>query len=132
MRVYISGKIGEYTPSAEVLDKFARAEKMLKAKGYATFNPTTSGFGKMADLLVEKAKAEGVETTWYAEIMKLDIEALSFCNAIYMLEDWEQSNGAKVELSFAMAISIRILWQNLEDAQVYHNDNETAEEVWLP
>ena len=59
MRVYISGKIGEYTPSAEVLDKFARAEKMLKAKGYATFNPTTSGFGKMADLLVEKAKAEG-------------------------------------------------------------------------
>ena len=34
-KVYISGKIGkEAVPSEEVLQKFASAEKFLKAKGY--------------------------------------------------------------------------------------------------
>lgn len=34
MKFYISGKIGE-----ENRQKFARAEEMLKAKGYEVFNP---------------------------------------------------------------------------------------------
>ena len=40
-KVYISGKIGEEVLSEATRQKFASAEKFLKAKGYKVFNPTT-------------------------------------------------------------------------------------------
>lgn len=39
MKVYISGKIGEVVISEATRKKFAKAEEMLKAKGYEVFNP---------------------------------------------------------------------------------------------
>ena len=39
MKVYISGKIGEEVISEATRQKFAKAEEMLKAKGYEVFNP---------------------------------------------------------------------------------------------
>ena len=48
-KIYISGKIGEEVLSDETRKKFAKAEKMLRSKGYDVFNPTTSGFGATAE-----------------------------------------------------------------------------------
>ena len=48
-KVYISGKIGEEVLSDATREKFAKAEALLKSKGYDVFNPTNSGFGKIAD-----------------------------------------------------------------------------------
>lgn len=110
MKVYISGKIGEGNPSPETLAKFRKAEDLLLEKGYEVFNPTTSGLGGMAEECVDQAKADGLETTWYAEILKLDLDALSFCDVIYMLPDWQGSPGGRTEYQFAIALKKKILF----------------------
>ena len=48
-KVYISGKIGEEVLTEATREKFAKAEKMLRSKGYDVFNPTTSGLGRCAE-----------------------------------------------------------------------------------
>ena len=53
-KVYISGKIGEEVLSKATREKFAKAEKWLKAQGYAVFNPTTSGLGTAAEQAAKK------------------------------------------------------------------------------
>ena len=110
MKVYISGKIGDDIPSQETLAKFRKAEEILKSEGHTVFNPTTSGLGVVADKRVRNATKRGDRTTWYAKILKLDIAKLSFCDAIYMLPDWSESPGATVELEFAKALRMTIIF----------------------
>lgn len=104
-KVYIAGKIGEDYPSEATLRKFERAEQFIQSRGYDTFNPTRSGLGAKAEVL---AKEKG--TDFYREIMLLDLEALSRCDAICMLPDWRKSPGAKVEFRFALAIDLDIMY----------------------
>jgi len=113
MKVYIAGKIGEERPSPETLAKFKAAEEMLQKKGYEVFNPTTSGLGKIADEKVLEAERQGKKTSWYQEIMKLDIDALSFCDGIYLLNDYKRSDGARIEYDFALANKKKFLFQEL-------------------
>ena len=111
MKVYISGKIGDEVVSETTRQKFAKAEEMLKAKGYEVFNPTTSGLGYVADVKVLEAERRGEKTTWYQEILKLDLDALSFCDGIYLLNDYKQSDGARIEYDFALANKKKFLFQ---------------------
>jgi len=96
MKIYISGKIGETVPSKETIAKFMKAEDMLLAKGMEVFNPTTSGLGQHAESLAQKNG-----TTFWEEIVLLDIEELKKCDAIYMLEDFRRSDGAMSEYHYA-------------------------------
>lgn len=137
MRVYISGKIGEEVLSEATCQKFARAEIMLRGKGFEVFNPTTSGFGAYADEFVtnyNKCLPENMcKRKWYDQILLMDLDAVATCHAIYLLDDWQDSNGANAEYSYAMAIGKKILFQSKEDAAVFRNDSiETLEDVWLP
>lgn len=101
MKFYISGKIGENAPSKETLAKFKEAEDILKEKGHEVFNPTTSGLGRHAESL---AQAADYETSFYQEILLLDLVQLSQCDAVMMLKDWHNSAGTKVELMLAQAL----------------------------
>ena len=114
-KVYISGKIGEEVLSEATRQKFASAEKFLKAKGYKVFNPTTSGYGKIAE---NTAKAKG--TTFYREILLLDIMALQQCDIICLLPDWNESPGAQAELSFAKAIGLKIRQMIMFEGEVLY------------
>lgn len=127
MKVYISGKIGEVELSEATRQKFAKAERMLKSKGFDVFNPTTSGLGRHAE---SKAKIEG--TTFYEEILMLDLHELKQCDAIYMLADWTKSPGANVELDFAVATGKQRFWEQEEDAKVFCDDAGNYIDVWLP
>ncbi len=69
---------------------------------------------------------------FYDYCLLRDLMVISAKDAVYFLEDWDKSPGAGSEHSFAMATGKKMLWQRLEDAQVFRNDNETAEDVWLP
>ena len=100
MRIYICGKIGEDKPSLETLAKFKKAEDMLIEKGHVVFNPTASGLGRHAESL---AQAADYDTSFYQEILLLDLVQLSQCDAVLVLPDWHQSPGAKVEMMLAMA-----------------------------
>lgn len=132
MRVYISGKIGEEVISEATREKFARAERMLEQH----FNPEF-------DMIINPASEAFQDTMRQAfewrelrrnlpDILLYDLQWLRTCDAIYFLDDWDKSSGANVEHSYAMATGKKMLWQRLEDAQVFHGDNETADDVWLP
>lgn len=136
MRVYISGKIGEEAPSPETLAKFKKAEDMLKGKGYEVFNPTASGFGDYAEEFVRNYNKclpkEMCKKKWYDQILLMDLDAVATCHAILMLDDWMESPGANVELSYAMATGKKIFYQSEEDAKANSENVEDYKDIWLP
>lgn len=111
MRVYISGKIGEEVLSEETLEKFKMAEVAMHAMGYEVFNPTRSGLGKKAEVLAERlSKESGRKVEWYDAIMLLDLEELAKCDAICLLDDWRESDGASTEALYAYATKKKIIF----------------------
>jgi hypothetical protein len=94
--VYISGKITGLEV-AEFEKNFSDAEETLKEMGFAeVINPCTLDHchGK----------------TW-EEYMLEDIKALFYCDAIYMLSNWKQSRGARIEFFIALEMGKIILHQ---------------------
>ena len=103
MKVYISGKIGEAGVTDEVRLKFGAAEQILRNRGFKTFNPAGELFQdhvKMKLTLLGKSKNGIID---YDYILLLCFTELSFCDAIYLLDDYATSPGAQAELAFAQA-----------------------------
>ena len=69
---------------------------------------------------------------FYAYVLLRDLMVLSTKDAAFFLYDWDNSPGAQSEHSFAMATGKKLLWERLEDALVFHDDNEKPEDIWLP
>ena len=100
--VYISGPI-ESVGIDKARENFARAEQVLRAKGYINIvNPTTF-------LTDEQANRMDWE-----DIMRFDLRALTFCAHIAMLHTWEQSHGASIEHHFAQHEGLNIMYINSE------------------
>jgi len=97
MTVYIAGKVsGE--PIDQCREKFLAKEKELRASGYYTFNPFK--------FIEQNYGTEGVQ---WAECMRVLIPKLCDCQAICLLPDWHQSEGAKQEYHIAKLIEIKVL-----------------------
>ena len=47
----------------------------------------------------------------YKDYLLTDIEAIWHCDAIFMCNCWENSNGCKAEWSFACAIGLKIVYK---------------------
>lgn len=117
MKVYISGKIGEEVVSEATRKKFAKAEEMLKAKGYEVFNPCDERWQRL--LKREYENDQYVKSPWltnkfpdfYAYALLRDLMVLSTKDAVYMLADWKRSEGATAEYHFALATGKKILFQ---------------------
>lgn len=94
-KIYISGQISGLTPD-EYRANFLEAERQLYAQGYEVVNPIFNG----------------VDTTqpWQVH-MKTDIRLLLDCDAIYMLPNWELSNGATLEREIAKALGFVIEYE---------------------
>ena len=126
MKVYISGKIGEEVLTEVTRWKFDKTARILRAHGYEVFNPTRSGFGILAEEAVKNFVRNGEVTTWYAQVLMLDLEELERCDAIYMLPDWKQSPGALVEYHFAEAIGKQIFFAVRRHAEHYLHERWIA------
>lgn len=92
MKVYISGRMAGL-PADRVQKHFAEAQEYLTREGFIVMNP---------DCL---RMCPGFD---YDDYMSIDIAMLQRCDAIYMLVGWEESNGAKKELKFAIENNKRV------------------------
>lgn len=76
---------------------FNAAAASLRAKGHQVVNP--------AELDVQDA---GKPMQW-SDYLRRDIRALMDCEAIYMLDGWANSKGARLEHHIAQQLGLEIL-----------------------
>lgn len=95
-KIYISGQItGLELAEAERI--FSEAETLLTDAGHTVINPM-------------KILPYSPELTW-KDYMKADIKVLVDCDAIYMLSNWPNSKGAKLEYDIAQGLGMTTLYQ---------------------
>ena len=96
MKIYISGKITGF-PIDDVRDRFNTAESFLESAGFEVVNPLKNGLA--------------VSEPWERHIVK-DVELLMSCDAIYMLDCWRSSRGARIEYNIALESDKYILFES--------------------
>ncbi|MDD6275498.1 MAG: DUF4406 domain-containing protein [Clostridia bacterium] len=90
MKIYIAGKI---TGNPNYKEQFAAAEKRLTEKGHAVINPVKNlGFS-------------------YKDYIDMGLCELMKCDAIYMLNGWDKSPGAILEMHYALTAEIKIIFE---------------------
>lgn len=88
MKIYIAGPI---TNDPNYKERFAKAEKKLIAKGHAVINPVKNlGFT-------------------YKEYIDMGLCELMRCDAIYLLEGFDKSDGAMLEYGYAITTKMQIM-----------------------
>lgn len=95
LKVYISGPI---TGTTDFIERFAFAENALASFGNIVINPA-------------KVNAGMPEGTTHAEYMQLSFAMLDMCDVIFMLDGWQQSKGANMELERARDKGITIAFE---------------------
>lgn len=95
MKIYISGMITG-CPIEAAREKFAQAAQQIVAFGHTPVNPFDNGLDVAAE--------------WEAQMVK-DIELLLGSDAIYLLKDWENSKGARIEEHIARECGLEIIPQ---------------------
>ena len=95
MKIYISGKISG-TNLTETRKRFASVAKAMKRIGVEPVNPFENGLTE--------------HDTWKAHMLK-DIADLLQCKAIYMLQGWQESKGARIEHYIATEIGMPIMYE---------------------
>lgn len=95
MKVYISGPI---TGQPNAIEKFNEAKGTIKMlnENYEPISPM--------DL------PHNHDKSWKAH-MKEDIKTLMECDAIYLMEGWKNSIGAKIEKEIAENLSYKIIYE---------------------
>lgn len=94
-KIYVSGPIGE-NPSDSVFKKFRDVARMLSLKGYEPVCPIDNGL---------------IPSATHIEHMRADFPMLHGCSFIYLMKGWQQSGGCREELFYALAIGIRIVFE---------------------
>jgi len=94
-KIYLSGKI---TGTTDYMERFAKAEEELTARGYLVVNPAK----------INAMLPEGVS---YNDYISLSHAELGICDTIYMLKGWQDSNGARIENTWAGELGKTILYE---------------------
>lgn len=97
MKIYISGKISGL-PLDEVRAKFEWAAYQIKSFGHEAMNPLNNGLDP---------------SEHWNKHMIADIALLLECDAIFLLPDWMNSRGARIELNIAQECGKPILFRPL-------------------
>jgi hypothetical protein len=114
MKCYISGKITGLDYN-EAFEKFEKAEKVVEGNDYEPVNPM-------------KLHPKSDTLTW-EEYMEKDIGALLRCDAIYMLSDWSDSKGARVERAIALELGYEVFYQGVIGGQNEKSKTQTKGNV---
>ncbi len=87
-KIYLSGKI---TGDDNYAKTFENKAAELTSRGALVFNP-----------------AVHPNMFTHGQFMELDLLALSFCNSIYMMKNWRDSKGAKMEFEEAKVLGLPV------------------------
>ena len=101
MKWYISGKISGL-PTDQVTAKFKQAEQQIRAFGHEPVNPTNS--------TERRYSPNGSEASWNEHLVA-DVALLLECDAIYLLKDWGDSRGSRIEANIAEECGLQIVHQ---------------------
>jgi hypothetical protein len=93
-KIYISGPITNYEDTSYL--RFKKAESYLISLGYSVINPM--------ELPHNHNKS-------YISFLKEDSRALSYCDGIYLLKNWEKSRGSVFEFNLAVSFCLSILYE---------------------
>lgn len=88
-RIYLSGPISGYLHHNR--PAFAAAQEALEATGYTVVNPL-----------------DVTQATDWQSCMRDDIKALMDCDGVALLDGWERSRGAKIEVSLATRLDMPV------------------------
>lgn len=86
MKFYIAGKI---TDNQNYKQQFEAAQSFLERAGHIVMNPAIL--------------PPGFE---HHEYMKICYAMIDVCDAVYFLENWQDSKGAKLEMDYLIRINI--------------------------
>lgn len=113
--IYVAGPMrGKKENNAEA---FSRAEKRLRNRGLTVINPLNIGRSIAPDEIVA-GDADLLKT-----VMRIERMLIRHCDAIYLLEGWEESEGAKAELVTAIGFNCMIILES-KDIEARQEVNE--------
>ena len=97
--IYVAGAY-----AGDVASNITKAEQVsiaLIRNGWHVFTPhkNTSGYEKYEDL---------TKSTW----LDMDLNILSRCDAMYVMDNWRGSSGTMGEIAFAQRIRLPIFWED--------------------
>lgn len=107
MTVYISGGI---TNIPDFKERFKKAEKHLRGLGFNVINPAAL----QGNVMIGEFKN--------GEYMDICVPLLSLSDCIYLLDGWQESEGAKREVRQSRVFGLSIVTQRAE--------KEKGEAVW--
>lgn len=96
MRIYISGAMAKRPDTYK--EEFAKAEKEITEKGYIVINPAWL--------------PKGLDRNRYMPVCLAMVDA---ADAIYMINGWEDSKGARLEKAYAEYQDKLVLYERSED-----------------
>ena len=105
---YIAGKIGGLDEE-QYTAKFNQAKQEVIQMGFTPVNP------------LELPHRHN--RTWN-DYMKEDLRELTKCDFIYVIRNWRDSNGAKVEVETAVNLGINVIFQENNVKMPSSKDNE--------
>lgn len=106
-KIFISGPVSKYNNDTVALQIFEKAEKNLRAhiKDGKTFNNGDIKFDVDNIEIINPVKLnmqlKSYDTMDWGDFMSFGLFILNQCDYIYMLDDWQSSEGAKMEKLFA-------------------------------
>ena len=84
-------------PREEYIAHFRAAEHGLKKKGYKVFNPCRwQWFLRFLP---------------YKVCLAFDVFMMAFCDAVYMLDGWAVSDGARAENQYALSTGMIVMFE---------------------
>ena len=98
MKIYISGKM-RGLPEEESRRRFEAARQYLIELGHDVVNPWDS----------EKDKEE--QCLEWEDYILYDLRIIKHCDALFMLDNWQDSDGAKCEHAFARGRGMKIIYE---------------------
>lgn len=96
MKIYIAGKVSGLDRQ-NVLQKFENASNELKKEGHHPFVPCV---------------LPDYDDVPHQDYLHICYAMIDICDAIYMLSDWQQSKGARMELQYAADHRKEILYED--------------------